>query len=142
MNATGAAPLAASIVVALNPHDADPRAVFAGYLAQTIAPAAFEVIVVDGGTRPNFAPAYAEHVRASPNTPIRTITVPAPGRAAANNAGARTARAALLVFVADDFVPAPTLVRAHVKFHRQRATPAVGVGPAYFSAAVRADLRD
>src|SRR5512144_2072466 len=80
INAIGAAPLAASIIVALNPHDADPRAVFAGYLAQTFAPAAFEVIVVDGGTRPNFAAAYAEHVRAFPNTPIRTITVPAPGR--------------------------------------------------------------
>jgi GT2 family glycosyltransferase len=136
-HAKSAAPLAASVIVALNPHDADPRALFSAYRAQTTA--AFEVIVVDGGARPDFAPAYAEHVRAFPDTPIRTITVPAPGRAAANNAGARAARAELLVFVADDFVPDPTLVRAHVKFHRHRATPAVGIGPAYFPAELRAD---
>jgi GT2 family glycosyltransferase len=136
---TSAAPLAASVIVALNPHDSDPRRLFAGYLAQTIAPVAFEVIVADGGARPDFATAYAEHVRAFPDTPIRTIAAPARGRAAANNAGAQAARAELLIFVADDFVPCPTLVRAHVEFHRHRAAPAVGVGPAYFPEEVRGD---
>ncbi len=136
MNTRG---LQASVVVALNPHASDPAPVFEAYLRQTLPATAFEVIVADGGTRPGVAQAHAAHLRAFPSSPVRLIETGGPGRAAANNAGARAARSELLVFVADDFIPAPTLVRAHVEFHRHLCAPAVGVGPAFFTAARRAD---
>ena len=136
MNALG---LEASVVVALNPHDNDPAVVFDAYLHQTLPATSFEVIVADGGTRSGVAQAHAEHLRAFPASPVRLIAAGRPGRAAANNAGARAARSDLLVFVADDFVPAPTLVRAHVEFHRHLRAPAVGVGPAFFTAELRED---
>lgn len=132
-------PIEASVIVALNPHVNDVAAVFAAYLRQTLPASAFEVIVVDSGTRPDVARVYAGHLGAFPATPIRTLETGRPGRAAANNAGARAARSDLLVFVGDDFIPSPTLVRAHVDFHRQARAPAVGVGPSLFTEKLRED---
>ena len=131
--------LAASVIVALNPHCGDAAEVFDAYLEQSLPPGSFEVVVVDGGERAGVAEAFAEHACAHPATPVRLITPGRPGRAALNNAGARTARSELLIFVADDFVPTPTLVRAHVEFHRHLQAPAVGIGPAFFRESLRAD---
>jgi GT2 family glycosyltransferase len=131
--------LEASVIVALNPHASDPAEVFDAYVRQTMPLTAFEVIVADDGSRPDVPHAHAEHLRACPATPVRRIASGRTGRAAANNAGVRAARADLLVFVADDFIPSPTLVRAHVEFHRHLQAPAVGVGPGLFPAALRED---
>jgi len=131
--------LEASVIVSLNPHSADVGDVFEAYLEQTMPPGSFEVVVVDGGERPGVADAVAEHVRACPATPVRLLASGRPGRAACNNAGVRAARSDLLLFVADDFIPAPTLVRAHVEFHRHLQWPAVGIGPGVFRQTLLAD---
>jgi len=131
--------LEASVIVALNPHSNDAKEVFDAYLQQTMPPGSFEVIVVDGGTCPGVGDAFAEQVHACPAASVRLIAAVRPGRAASNNAGVRAARSDLLVFVADDFIPAPTLVRAHVEFHRHLQSPAVGIGPAFFRETLRAD---
>jgi GT2 family glycosyltransferase len=108
------------------------RRVLDAYLVQTPAAGAFEVLVVDNGSRAGLADAYADHVRAAPHTPVRILAVAEPGRAAANNAGARAARADILIFVADDFIPAPTLVGAHRVFQASLMAERVGIGPAFF----------
>jgi GT2 family glycosyltransferase len=130
----------ASIVVALNPHDNDPERIFRAYLRQVARLHSFEVIMVNGGARDAAADVFARHRRAVPDTSVRLIEIEKQGRAAANNAGAQAARADLLVFVADDFIPSTTLVGAHVEFHRDLAgTPAVGIGPAFFTDELRDD---
>jgi GT2 family glycosyltransferase len=128
-----------SVVVAVNPHVNDLAAVFEAYLRQTISATAFEVIVVHDGTRDDLARAYAEHLSSFAGTPIRLLETGRPGRAAANNAGVRAARSDLIVFVGDDFIPSPTLVRAHFEFHRHARTAAVGVGPSLFPEKLRED---
>ncbi len=55
------------------------------------------------------------------------------GRAAANNYGILHAKADLLLFLADDFVPMPGLVAEHLGFHdRQPERHIVGIGPGIF----------
>ena len=131
--------LEASVIVALNPHSGDVSELFEAYLQQTMHSGSFEVIVVDDGVRKDVGDAFNAHVRACPTTPVRLVAVTQRGRAASNNVGVRMARSDLLVFVADDFIPAPTLVRAHVDFHRHLRSPGVGIGPAFFRENLRAD---
>jgi GT2 family glycosyltransferase len=130
----------ASVIVALNPHDNDPERVLDGYLRQTAQANSFEVVVVNGGARDTATQVFAEHRRAFPATPVRLVEIEGAGRAAAHNAGVRAAQSDLLVFVADDFIPSTTLVRAHTEFHRDLGgTTAVGIGPAYFVDGLRDD---
>lgn len=128
----------ASVVVGVNPHDEPFRPMLDAWAAQAAA-GDYEVIVVDGGARPGVRDDYAAHRGAHPSTPVRMIDVDRPGRAAANNAGVRASRGELVLFVADDFRPARTLVAAHRRFHALAATPAVGVGAGYFLPGHRED---
>jgi cellulose synthase/poly-beta-1,6-N-acetylglucosamine synthase-like glycosyltransferase len=129
----------ASVIVALNPHEGDVHTILDAYAVQAGMQGRFELIIVDNGTRPGAAARCAEHALTVPELRARCVESPTPGRAAANNAGVRASKADLLIFVADDFLPGPTLVRAHVEFHRSLVRPAVGIGPAYFTAGCRAD---
>lgn len=129
----------ASVIVATNPHDGDLRRVLEGYALQKGMQGGFEVVVVDDGSREDVAGACARSASAAPALQVRCLRSATRGRAAANNAGARAAAADLLIFVADDFIPGPTLVRAHVEFHRSLVGPAVGIGPARFTASCRDD---
>ncbi len=132
-------PMDATVLIAVNPHAGDMRRVLDAYLTQTPAAGAFEVLVVDNGARSRVADAYADHVRSAPHTPVRLVAAAAPGRAAANNAGARAARADIIIFVADDFIPAPTLVGAHRIFQASVPTEVVGIGPAFFAESLARD---
>jgi GT2 family glycosyltransferase len=124
---------AASVIVALNPHDNDLGRIFRAFDAQAAVTEPFEVIVVDSGARAGVAQACADHAARNPLTHVRYIAAGGKGRAAANNAGADAARAEFLVFVADDFIPGPTLLRAHLDFQRGLRGPGVAIGPAYFT---------
>lgn len=131
--------LAASVVIALNPHDNDPQRVIDAYALQTTAPETFEIIVVNSSGSESMGEAFARW-RSASKVNVRALEIGRSGRASANNAGVLAARSELLVFMADDFIPCPTLVRAHVEFHRRLATPrAVGIGPAFFPDALRED---
>lgn len=129
----------ASVIIALNPHENDLARLLEAYRNQTLAISSFEIIMVNGAARQEAAGVHADLLRAHPSMPVRLLQIEGRGRAAANNAGARAARSNLLVFVADDFIPSTTLVRAHVEFHRCAAALAVGIGPAYFVEALRQD---
>ena len=129
----------ASVVVALNPHDHAMGPVLDAWADQQGA-GPYEVIVVDGGARPDLREDLAAHVARRPATPLRTVEVSTPGRAAANNAGVRASRGELIVFVADDFRPSLGLVAAHRRFHAFAPATAVGIGAAYFERANRHDM--
>lgn len=133
-------PIDCSVVVALNPHHNDLALVLDSYVGQTGAAMSFEVIVVDGGGRDHADRTYDDHRRRFPWTPIRLLSIDSIGRAAANNAGARASLSRLLLFVGDDFIPTPTLVRAHVELHRNILRGAVaGIGPSFFPDMLRGD---
>jgi GT2 family glycosyltransferase len=133
-------PVDCSVVVALNPHHNDLALVLDSYVRQAGTAMSFEVIVVDGGGRDEADRTYRHHRRRFSRTPVRLLRIDGIGRAAANNAGARASRSRLLLFVGDDFIPAPTLVRAHVEFHRNVLRGAVaGIGPSFFPDALRGD---
>jgi GT2 family glycosyltransferase len=126
----------ASVVIALNPHENDFERVLDAYVLQTASAASFEVIVVNAGAR---ADMDAKLRRASRRISVRMIDIERQGRAAANNAGAGAARSDLILFMADDFIPCTTLVRAHIEFHRHAKARAVGIGPAFFADWLRED---
>jgi GT2 family glycosyltransferase len=128
----------ASAIVAINPHDEPFRPTLDAWAAQAEA-GDYEVLVVHNGSRPGVRADYDAHRAAIPSTPVRLLEVDVVGRAAANNAGVRAARGDLVLFVADDFRPAPTLVAAHRRFHAHGTTPAVGVGAGFFAPRHRED---
>jgi GT2 family glycosyltransferase len=128
----------ASVVVALNPHDHALGPVMDAWATQRGA-GDFEVIVVDDGSRASLRDEHAAHRARFPSTPVRMLHVTTLGRAASNNAGVGESRGAVVMFVADDFRPAATLVAAHRRFHALGATPAVGIGPGFWDAHHRRD---
>jgi serine acetyltransferase/glycosyltransferase involved in cell wall biosynthesis len=92
--------------------------------AQTLPPGAFEVIVVDDGSREDPRPRL-EAVKAPFHLVIERQQNQGP--AAARHRGALLARGEILVFLDDDMIPAPGLLEEHLRVHD--ATPrAVVVG--------------
>jgi glycosyltransferase involved in cell wall biosynthesis len=115
-----------SVIVPTYRREEALRRCLAALAAQDVPPEAFEVLVVDDDPD---SPALA--APAPQEWPFRLRRIPSPGQgaAAARNHGAREAEAPLLLFVDDDVVVDPGLVRAHLRWHRERGEGAVLVGP-------------
>lgn len=79
-----------------------------GLRRQTVAPSAFEVLVVDSASAPESAEAAALLADATPNAIY--LRVERPGISLARNVGARCARAAWIAYVDDDAIPEPDWV--------------------------------
>jgi glycosyltransferase involved in cell wall biosynthesis len=75
---------------------------------QTLAPSAYEVLVVDDGSDP---PVRCASSTGGPM--LRLIRLPHVERSAARNQGAREARGEILVFIDDDMLPGRNLLEAH-----------------------------
>jgi GT2 family glycosyltransferase len=71
----------------------------------------FEILVVDD------APCGSDKAVVAPHDAVRVIDGSGRGAAAARNAGARAARGTVLLFLDDDLVPDPDLVRRHLGHH-------------------------
>ena len=93
--------------------------------AQSMAPDAFEVIVVDDGSRDEMAPRLS---RWTGRLTIRHVRTPGIGPAAARNAGIALASGAWLAFTDDDCLPAPGWLDAMRRARRRHPSALVG-GP-------------
>lgn len=109
-------PCLSVIIPHLNEPD-DLRRCLSALDAQRIDGIAFEIIVVDNGSR--IPPAFA--VRQVPGVRLETERTPGPGPA--RNRGASVARAELLAFIDADCLAGPGWVRAIVEF--MEANPGV-----------------
>jgi hypothetical protein len=100
---------ALSVVIPTHAQRASLDQVLAALAEQTLLD--FEVVVsVDG----ECAPARLAH---APLAGLRLVTGPAGGPGAARNRGAAAAHAAVIVFLDDDVVPAPTCLAGHLAAH-------------------------
>lgn len=127
-----------SIIVSSSPHTR-PDEIARALLAQTIPIAGHEIVIVDGvrslTVRRRVAQTAAD---LEGRLDVRIIENDQPGRARDLNLGARAARHDHLLFLADDFVPGPTWLAAHLKLHASRPEPTVvGLGPTRLDERVR-----
>jgi len=100
-----------------------PR-VLAALESQTIAPGAFEVIVVDDGSSDGTAAYLAGH---RPAFEFHAFSQTNSGPAGARNRGVSSARGELVVFLGDDTVPEPDFLSVHAEAHRVRAGRRIAV---------------
>jgi hypothetical protein len=106
---------------------------FDAYLRQSAPLANFEVIYTDRTERASTAITIERLQRTHPQLSIRYLPYAAGGRAVGNNLATQHARSDLMIFLADDFEPAPDFVAQHIRFHEMNRDPlAIAVGPGYF----------
>lgn len=92
---------------------------------QTMAAAEFEVVVVDDGSGDGTGDMISIVQSELPFT-LRYFYQCNQGPGAANNCGAREAKADLILFLADDILASPQLLESHL--HRHREHPQINVG--------------
>ena len=98
-----------------------------GLAKQTLAPDAFEVLVVNDGS-PDGTKAYLDgRVGTLPYT-LRPIHLTNGGPGRARNTGIREAHGKVIVFLDDDIEPSPECLEVHFKLH-QSLDPLVVIGP-------------
>jgi len=104
------------------------RLCLARLAAQTLAHAAYEIVVVDDGSTDDTPRVVSE--AASGQARIRCVRFDRNrGRSAARNAAVRAAGAPLVVFVDSDVLVLPDFLQRHIEIHRSAASPVVGRGP-------------
>ena len=101
------------------------RRVLAGLAAQDLD-RPFEVVVVDDGSTDG-TDAYLRS--GAPPLPIVASTQENQGPGAARNRGVDLATGEIVVFLDDDVIPDPGLVRAHVRAHERHGDRTVVIGP-------------
>lgn len=94
--------------------------------AQDLPGDAYEVVVIDDGSADGTQTVLEESTRSWPS--LRWFTQPTNrGPAAARNRGVAEASAPLILFVDDDIVATPDLVRRHIDFHESIDDESVGM---------------
>lgn len=132
--------LAASIIVNTESDDFNHKQLdfLEAFAHQSLPHDAFELIYADGRDRESTRVAVREARRTWPRLQARVLPCATPARARGHNASAAQALSDLLIFLADDFEPAPTWAERHVEFHRTNMDErAVGIGPGYFTDEIR-----
>jgi GT2 family glycosyltransferase len=115
----------ASIVVPTRNRAAAVRALLAALDLQTADPATFEVIVVCNASLDETA---ADVRRRDAAYSLRVVELTEAGASVARNAGARAARASVIIFLDDDIAVVPEFVAAHLEAHEGPTSPRVVMG--------------
>lgn len=115
----------ASIVVPTRNRAAAVRALLAALDRQTVDPSAFEVIVVCNASFDETAGEVRQ--REAPYS-LRLVELTDAGASVARNAGARAARASIVIFLDDDIAVVPDFVAAHLDAHDAASSPRVVMG--------------
>ena len=102
------------------------RQVIAAFERQAYPSDAYEVIVISDGSTDG-TDAYLKTLRSTMQ--LRWLTQANKGPAAARNAGVRTAVGEFIVFVDDDVVPEPELLKEHARSHHEAEGDVVVLGP-------------
>jgi GT2 family glycosyltransferase len=134
--------LAVSLIVVAEPdaYDHKQRDFLGSVAAQTHPHELLELIVVDSYAKAATAAAFDALHRQHPSLSARLLHCESPARAKGNNLAATHAGGDLLIFLADDFDPAPDLVAAHAAYHVLNPDrDAVGIGPGLFPDDLRQD---
>ena len=122
---------AISVILVVDPNRASFPRGLEPFLEQTLDARAFELVVVDWEGGPPYLP-ILERARSHSGAPsITYLRSKGRGRAALNNLGVSRARAPILCFCADDFIPGATYVEAHLAYHTAHPEPtrvAIGAG--------------
>jgi glycosyltransferase involved in cell wall biosynthesis len=117
-----------SVVVPTYNDAATLRHGLARLAAQTLSPAAYEILVVDDGSTDETPRVVAE--ASGGRARVRSLRFDRNrGRSAARNAGIRAAEAPLVVFVDSDVLVVPDFLERHLEIHGSAASPVVGRGP-------------
>jgi glycosyltransferase involved in cell wall biosynthesis len=101
------------------------RACLASFAEQTLDAAAFEVVVVDDGSRKPVVPAVVDEL--ANRLQILGVRIRHGGRSAAKNLGVMLARAPVVLFFDDDDRAAPDYLERHLAGHHARPAESVAV---------------
>jgi cellulose synthase/poly-beta-1,6-N-acetylglucosamine synthase-like glycosyltransferase len=134
--------VAVSVVMALDDHPECVPAMVRAYAAQTASLDSFEVLACDSTRLVDWAPDLGALLAGEcRGLSLQYLPLAASGRrASALNHGLARAQAPLILFVGDDILPEPTLIEAHLAYHRAHPEiTAVGIGGACFTERLRRD---
>jgi glycosyltransferase involved in cell wall biosynthesis len=90
-----------------------------GCFEQTVPPEAYEVVLVNDGSR-DATPQVIEAARARATCDFTVIDQENAGLARGRNAGIARARGERIIFIDDDVLPTPSFVAEHLRSHERR----------------------
>jgi glycosyltransferase involved in cell wall biosynthesis len=119
------APPRISVLIATHDRPELLRSCLESFAAQTLDRSAFEVVVVDDGSRDATVPALIDELAERLQT--ISVRIPHAGRAAAKNLAVMLARAPVVLFFDDDDRAAPDCLARHVAGHDDRPDETVAI---------------
>jgi GT2 family glycosyltransferase len=96
-----------------------------GLEQQTLSPTQFEVIVVLDGSTDSSEEMLNNRKKSSKLPGLRWLNQPNSGQATARNRGVELAQAPIILFLDDDVIPEPDLVKRHLEWYKQDEAIAV-----------------
>jgi glycosyltransferase involved in cell wall biosynthesis len=107
-----------SFLIATDDHPPDLDRFFGGLISQTLPPTDYEVVIIDTTRSHGHAEAYERACgRKDARLRLHFEAIDKGGRAKAYNRGLQLCQAPIVLFFADDNLPAPQTAEVHLRFH-------------------------